>query len=260
MAGDRQDAHDQGVFRAPRVIDAQIGQLLPTRFVLRERSKGDVQVPGEELEPVGLRLEVDVVILSGPEKTVEITEQHIDCQKSEELVDVEVGYQLVSEGLIVALMKESGEFDHALLLLRGRRGFGNVGGFVFGPILTEITKHAEGARFEQQALCTSVAVFQKSFVDLFDECVQAHWLLIDGSGDCQAHLRKTNTRTVDARLPEQRIRQWFAQKGRIGDVVVEIDFGEATEFDVVPEFMEVDLEGKFPAVVGCQERAVPLVP
>ena len=156
-------------------------------------------------------------------------------------------------------MDQPSKLDHSFFLLLGGDGLGHKPDLVLGPVLAEIPEQSECTRLHQQPLCRAVVAPQKSFVLLLHNSVQPDRLGLRLPRNSELHPRITHSRGRDARLTKKLIRQGLPHQRRVGDVVVQIDFGHPAKLLPLDVLVEIDFERVPPAHVPLDERAVALV-
>ncbi len=94
------------------MLDAEVDQIIG-RTKPDPAGEGEIQVPGDEIELVVGGIEVEEIVVADAEDAVEVGGDGVDGQMTEELIDVEIGFDAILEGLVVGVFKELDELDHA---------------------------------------------------------------------------------------------------------------------------------------------------
>ena len=155
-------AIEEFVLRLERFVDAHL------RARAHEFSEGQIEIPGMEGKFIRFRVEVDIEILAHHQNAVPIGEPNSSGHEAGEFVDVEVAGQALGEVVAGCGGHEFREFNDALFLFPGQRGFGIVHLIVFVPIVSQVAKQAAGRRLEDGAFGLIEALFGEGFVNIFD--------------------------------------------------------------------------------------------
>ena len=131
---DFEDAFEETVLAAPGMLDAH-GLALLLRARHRELPEGVVQVPGQELELVGDRMKIDVIVLPRAQDAVHRGEPDRDGHEARELLHVQKAAELRREVRVRRTGDQLREVEHAVLGVFGEVGLGIVDLVVFRGLL-----------------------------------------------------------------------------------------------------------------------------
>jgi hypothetical protein len=162
-AGQIEDALEEQDAIGPRPRDAQV---LPATGELPERV---IEIPRDELELAGLRVQVDDEVLAHAEDAVRVAQPHGDGHEPGELVEVEVILDAGGKSFVGGMRHELCQRDHACRLLVRHRRFRVVDLLVRRPPVAEILERLVGDRLEQRSLPGAEAVAREGVVDVLDD-------------------------------------------------------------------------------------------
>ena len=254
----REDPLEEPVLAGPRLLDAELLALL-LAALHGEVAEGVVEIPGHELEPIGLRVQVHHVVLTEGEDRIEGAQPHRHRHEPTEGVDIEELRSAAGEFGIVGLRDQPGEVDDPLLLFRRQLGLGVVDLLVGLPIIAEILEQRGCDRLEDRALLGPELRLGPTVVGILDDGIQTEVAVGVDTRRGDPHPGVGGARRRHSAIAIQRIGQGLVHPRRVGDVVVEVDLGHAGELLFGNELVEIDLEGLLVAHARPHVRAVALV-
>src|SRR5206468_4575582 len=148
---DFENAIQESVLPSPRPMDAQVFALFLAAHHA-ELSERVVEVPGHELKLPGLRMEIDIVVLTRAQNAIHRGKPNRDGHEAREFLEVEIIAHLGGEFRIAGRRDQFAEIDYPLLLFGRQVRLGIVGLIVVLPIVTQGRKRVRCDRLEDRSL------------------------------------------------------------------------------------------------------------